>query len=311
MTAPVHQIRQHFGLIFRASFLALVVLAAWPFLRERPDYSGLADRLVTVTLDPASQASPEGWTLYGAWTLGADDPRVAGLSGLACPPFGGLDMVTDSGSRIVMPFPDAQSRSLDALIESMEGIGDAEAIGYVGSATLVAEEVRHRLRLMEPGVPARPLPLPPREGYVNWGVEALLEPGGESEDLVGLLELGKEAYRFGGATVEIVPVDGAAMRITGATRHRDGRGLVLMRQLGPTGFRSAIAAVQVEGDRVRVGQATHLPLPFNANAEGLCAEPREEGLTRLWIVTDDNGLSALSQRLVAWDVPDAAWPTAP
>ena len=101
------------------------------------------------------------------------------------------------------------------------------------------------------------------------------------------------------------------MRVTGATRHPDGRGLVLLRQLGPVGFRAALARIAVDSDRVRIGETVRLPMPFNANAEGICVEPREEGLTRLWIVTDDNGLGLLSQRLVAWDVPDAAWPKAP
>ena len=101
------------------------------------------------------------------------------------------------------------------------------------------------------------------------------------------------------------------MWITGATRHPDGRGLVLMRKLGPLGFSASVAAASFDGEGLAIGRPVRLTLPFNANAEGICAEPREEGLTRLWIVTDDNGLGALSQRLVAWDVPDAMWPKAP
>ena len=87
--------------------------------------------------------------------------------------------------------------------------------------------------------------------------------------------------------------------------------MVLMRQLSPMGFRAALAEVAVDGATFQLGESLELPMPFNANAEGLCVEPREAGLTRLWVVTDDNGLAFLSQRLVAWDVPDDAWPEAP
>ena len=62
----------------------------------------------------------------------------------------------------------------------------------------------------------------------------------------------------------------------------------------------------------RIGAPLALPLPVHANAEGLCVEPRGAGgSTRLWVVSDDNGLPVMAQRLVAWDVPDDAWPKAP
>lgn len=302
---------QHFLSLSRHLLLAVMILAAWPFLRERPEFSNLPDALVQVDLDAVSQASPAGWTLYGAWTLSAEDPRLAGLSGLACPSFGTLDMVTDTGSSVNMRYPAPGMRRMTALIAGLDGIGDAEAIGYFGNATFVAEEVRHRLWVLRPGLDPLALPLPAREGFENWGIEALLEPGGESERMVGLLELGTLAYRFAERDVEVLPVEGAPMRVTGATRHPDGRGLVLLRKLGPVGFTAALARIVVESDRVLIGEAVRLPMPFNANAEGICVEPREDGLTRLWIVTDDNGLGLLSQRLVAWDMPDAAWPKAP
>ena len=302
---------QHFLSLSRHLLLALLILSAWPFLRERPVFDGLPDALVQVDLKPVSQGSPKGWTLYGAWSLRAEDPRLAGLSGLACPSFGTLDMVTDTGSSVNMDYPKPEARRMPAMIAGLEGVGDAEAIGYFGDATFVAEELRHRLWVLRPGFSPLALPLPKLEGYANWGVEALLEPGGEADEMVALLELGTMAYRFAGDEVQLLPVEGAPMRVTGATRHPDGRGLVLLRQLGATGFRTALARIVVESDRVRIGQATPLPLPANANAEGICVEPREEGLTRLWIVTDDNGLGLLSQRLVAWDVPDAAWPKDP
>lgn len=311
MTASVQDSLRRFSHLARHLLLAVLVLVSWPFLRERPEFLDLPDALVEVRLIAKEQASPEGWSLYGAWSLSSDDPRLAGLSGLACPPLGGLDMVSDTGSRIAMPFPAAGDERLSALIEGLDGIGDVEAIGYVGNATLIAEEVRHRLWIFQPGAAARTLPMPKRDGVANWGVEGLLEPGGETEEIVALLEQGKSAYRLGEGGIDILPVEGAHMRITGAARHPDGRGLVLLRQLGPLGFKTAIAAIEVDQDRVRVGEAIRLPMPRNANAEGLCVEPREEGLTRLWIVTDDNGLGLLAQRLVAWDVPDAAWPKAP
>lgn len=220
-------------------------------------------------------------------------------------------MVTDTGSAVQMRLPAPGVSSMQAFIFDLGAIRDAEAIGYFGNATFIAEEIGHRLWVQRAGMAPLALPLPPRNGYSNWGVEALLEAGGETDYLVAFGELGDVAYRPAGESVEELTVEGAALRITGAARHRDGRGLVLMRRVGPLGFRNAVARAVVEDDRVRIGEAIRLPLPINANAEGICVEPREEGLTRLWVVTDDNGLGFLSQRVVAWDVPDAAWPKAP
>ncbi|MBW0144169.1 esterase-like activity of phytase family protein [Sphingomicrobium clamense] len=290
--------------------LAVLVLAAWPFLRERPEFTDLPDVLVGATLVPVDQASPEGWALHGAWEVEADDPRVAGMSGLACAPFGPLDIVTDTGSRLQLQFPEQGTTRASMEIASLRGIGDAEAIAYSGGATLIAEELRHRLWIFDARRGNSVRDLPRRDGVANWSVEALLPPGGDAPRPIAVTEQARLAYDLGDA-IRPIRVSGADMWITGATRHPDGRGIVLMRKLGPLGFSASVATASFNREGLAIDRPVSLPLPFNANAEGICAEPREEGLTRLWIVTDDNGLGALSQRLVAWDVPDAKWPEAP
>jgi hypothetical protein len=44
-----------------------------------------------------------------------------------------------------------------------------------------------------------------------------------------------------------------------------------------------------------------------AHFEGIAVEPRGDGGTRLWLITDDNFQPPMTTMLVALDVPPGAW----
>lgn len=289
------------------------VLAAWPFLRERPSYRGLAPASVAVPIDPVAQPAPAGWTLHGAWSLGAPDPRLVGLSGLTCGE-GRLAIVTDVGAEVLMDFPVPGADTAHADVRTVRGLFDGEARAVVGEDVYLVDESGEKLWRARPGGKRQRIRLPRHPGSVNKGVEAVLEPAPGERGLLLFREGGRRGWRLEDPDEPVfapVRVLGAPMRITGAARHPDGRGFILMRAVGAGGFSAALAQVAVDGEEVRVGPTLRLPLPRNANAEGLCIEPRGADSARLWIVTDDNGLDLLVQRLVAWDVPFDAWPAAP
>ena len=303
---------QQFLSLSRHLLLFASVLAAWPFLRERPDFRGLSDGVVDGHMQRVGQSSPEGWALHGAWEISSRDVRVAGLSALACRDDGRLEIATDLGNLITLDRPDDASETTSLSIRGHHALVEAEALLLRGDQRIMAQENRGELLFLGPDGSAMAHRLPVATLRTNRGIEAMLDLDDAEGALLAFHEHGKVAYRVSAGTVTPIPVVGARMSITEAAWHPDGRAFVLLRSFGPTGFRSAVAQARISDERIELGEPLALPLPINANAEGLCVEPRGAGgSTRLWVVSDDNGLPVMAQRLVAWDVPDDAWPSAP
>lgn len=295
----------------RHLLLFALVLAAWPFLRERPDFRAFPDGMVEATFSPVAQASPRGWTLHGAWAIEAHDPRVAGFSAIVCRGARGHEIATDLGSLITFRAPAAKKAAVTLAVRGHEDFKEGEALLLRGETRIIAQENWDELLILNPDETSARRTLSGRSLQPNRGIEALLDLRDEEQSVLAFHEGGRLAYRVTDSDVMPVAVEGATMAITDAAWHPDGRAFILQRSVGPTGFRAGLAEARWSGSRVTVGPTLALPLPFNANAEGLCIEPRGAGSARLWIVTDDNGLSVLAQRLVAWNVPDDAWPPAP
>lgn len=293
----------------RHLLLFFLVVASWPFLRERPSFRGVPDVDLTVKLAAVPQASPDGWRLHGAWSLSADDLRLAGLSGLDCAE-GALEMSTDIGGLVTMAFPVPGDQRLRAHVAHRAGYDEGEALIARGGRRVVAQENRSELMVFEPDGSTRSIAIPRPRLHPNLGIEALVED--RDGGWLAFEEAGRRAFRIRGDSVQALEVRGASGMITGAARGPGGRSYLLGRTVGPIGFSARLSQMVDEGEIIHVGPPVSLPLPFNANAEGLCVEPRGAGgSTRLWVVSDDNGLPVMAQRLVAWDVPDDAWPSAP
>jgi hypothetical protein len=83
--------------------------------------------------------------------------------------------------------------------------------------------------------------------------------------------------------------------------------LVLLRDIGPTGFQISLGALVKRADGWRVERRVPLHLGMFGNFEGVAVERRGDGGTRLWLITDDNFQPPMTTMLVALDVPPGAW----
>nr|WP_276591714.1 esterase-like activity of phytase family protein [Sphingomicrobium nitratireducens] len=291
-------------------------MAAWPFLRERPDFKGVSPSSFEVELrsfDPGP--APSGWTLHGAWKIGAKaDPRLVGLSGMDWDD-GDLVMVSDIGAMVRMKTPAAGDRTAIARALTLgrgpgaRGTADAEGVVREGGRWRVAVEQSHGANLYRDDgslVATMRLGRPPWRP--NRGFEAIAMVGGAplllgESGRVGAIRVGERWRR--------VKVTGATGPVTGAATLGNGRLLLLQRHLGVRGFSSSLALGRVDGDTVRVERIVPLATPSNANMEGIAVEPLAHGHLRLWLVSDDNGLAALASVLIAWDVEARALEGAP
>ena len=83
-----------------------------------------------------------------------------------------------------------------------------------------------------------------------------------------------------------------------------GRLLVVTRAVSATGLEKGLAeAVQTRNGGLELKKLASLPLGPTANVEGITAEPRPGGGTRLWLVTDNDFRPRAPTLLVALDLP--------
>ncbi|NJC05000.1 hypothetical protein GGQ97_000793 [Sphingomonas kaistensis] len=267
-----------------------------------PDRTPRPDRIAQLTLEPLSLGSPAGRgpAITGAWTLGSDDGRVAGLSALAVLPDGRLQALSDSGALVTFSRPGSGSGK--ALVSELpDGPGyptfkkyrDSEAmvVDPDGRGRLVAFENQHSLwRYRSDGRAVRlPVSLPSARWRKNKGIEAMVVDPADGSLLL-LHEGGRELLKVGRSpSPALLPLAGASGGIADAVRLPDGRMVAAVREIGLRGLTNRVAWLERAGAGYRLRSFATLPLgPFD-NVEGLAAEPLADGRTQMWAITDSDG----------------------
>lgn len=315
--SPRLKAERHLQLSFRKSrffsglaVAALVVSAHWlfatPFNRVPRSDARAGISFSPIALSGANQASER---IAGAWQLNSPDPRLGGLSALAIDR-GALVALTDSGVVIRLPQPGPAGRQ--ALFHDLpDGPGDprrksrrdSEALTRLADGDwLVAFENRHQLWRYDASFRSGRRALAfDRQGWpANRGIEAM------AVDRNGGLLLIPEARGtliVVSDVAEQLPLASGGWTVSDASRLPDGRLFVLLRRIGVLGFRNAIGELELTGAGWRVAVRASLPIGGLDNAEGLAAEPLPAGGTRLWIVTDNDGVGYRRTLLLALDLP--------
>jgi hypothetical protein len=278
-------------------FLLSFLLLARDHRYEGPDRSPMPDRVVEVrftSLELDGLGLPPSLRLRGAWRVGAEDPRFAGLSGLAVLPSGRMLAISDSGVWIDLPRPGRGSTA--GLQDFAGGPGtpifkkhrDSEALLVEDTTRLVTFEFRHSLWRYPLGGQAKGWRLPRKTLTRNSGIEAMLRDS--HGRLLLLPEQGEQILAFDPASgLERPALRGRTGGISDAATLADGRMIVALRQVTLLGLRNDLAWLEPDGSAYRLRPFATLPLgPFD-NVEGLAAEPLPGGGTRLWAVTDSDG----------------------
>lgn len=272
----------------------------------------VALRAERIAIDPAGVAPLR---LVGAWRLTADDRRFGGLSALATDR-GRLLAMSDSG--VAFRFsPPGLGNGRVAIADVGDGPGspllkqnrDSESlardpygrgwwVGYEGRNTvwLYDRGFRRRLGSIEFGKKRWPR---------NVGIEAMLADRGH---LILLPEGGGELVDVAQGQARPSPLRGTDSRISDTVRLPDGTVLVLLREVGLSGFRTALGVLTKDDGGWTITRRVPLDLGPFANAEGLAVQPLGQGATRLWVVTDDNFQPPLTTMLFALDLPPGGWP---
>lgn len=298
--------------------LVTIVLsfALWS-TRIRPDRIPMAPRSAALRAEPIMLAPDAAapLRLVGAWRLSADDPRFVGLSALVLTK-GRLLAPSDSGGLFRFDFPGPGSRSV-AISELPAGPGsprfkenrDSEALAADSSdgGWWVAFETRNEIWHFDAAFrrPTERLLFGRKRWPVNLGIEAMVADG---DRLTLIPELAHEVVTVVGGKDYSRPLTGVCSKISDAVRLPDGKILVLMREVGLTGFRNALGILVERTDGWHVEQRVPLRVGALVNLEGLAVERRPGGAIRLWLVSDDNFQRPLETVLVALDLPPGGWP---
>jgi hypothetical protein len=271
---------------------------------ELPDREPMPERVAIVQFEPLSLGRniAPGVTLTGAWRLHSAEPRFAGLSGLALSGTGALFAVTDSGVLVDLPKPGARAfaRFRDLLggpgYATFKKYRDAEALRIPIDPKApdmmgfeVSFEHRHSLYgYSSDGWRVWSERLPDAGWKANRGAEAMVfDPSGPWRLLLG--EEGRNLLVQTHGRTTIRPLTGATGGITEATRLPDGRMVATVREIGLLGLTNRLAWLERSGAGYRLRNFATLSLGPLDNVEGLAAEPRPDGGTILWAVTDNDG----------------------
>ncbi len=294
--------------------LVLALAAEW---RGDPNRFPLPPTSVPVHFErlaiAADAASP--LRIAGAWRLTADDPRFGGLSALAID-HGELLALSDSGVLARFASPSA-GPAIVRMSELPGGPGsprfkmnrDSESLvrDAAGRGWWVGFETRNQLRLFDPGFTRtlRTIDFGEDRWPENLGIEAMMT--GTSERLMLVPELAHEVVTVANGQARSEPLTGVGSKISDMVRLPDGEVLLLLRDIGPTGFRTSLGALVKRADGWRVERQVPLLFGMFANFEGIAVEPRGDGGTRLWLITDDNFQPPMKTMMVALDVPPGRW----
>ena len=270
-----------FSNLFGSLVMAATILGAEAWHKQhRPPLNLLAAR-VAVRFEPVALgaiAAPA--RVAGAWAVSADDSRFGGISGMALDR-GKLLALSDAGMLMAIDRPGTMRPTLTIrALPAVPGpaaykIGrDSEALlrDPAGRGWWVAFEQVHSLWLYNRGF-TRALTVIAIENADftdNHGIEALADDHGRVRWLA------------------------ESTGASDAARLPDGTVMLLERRTGLGGATSWLTWGR---------QRLALPLSRSDNPEALTAEPRPDGGTRLWIMTDNDLRRWRRTLLVAIDLP--------
>ncbi len=311
---PERPMQPKFSIGGAAAGLALIAAIALfdRWLASFPNRIELGWRDSTVDFRPIALDGGEiaPLRLAGAWRVSSRDTRFGGISALSIDR-GRLLALTDAGA-IIRFSPPGRRPGVARIGELPDGPGtgafkrnrDSEALlrNPRGRGWWVAFENRHELWLYDRHFRRAlgRIALNRPRLRANRGIE------GAAADRGALLlfpEKGDHLLRVAGFRVQSVAIAGARGRISDAVALGDGRLLTVERQLGPLGFRNALAIVERAGPGYRFGRRIALPLGPIDNVEGLAVERLADGSRRLWLMTDDNFQPPMRTLLIALDLP--------
>jgi hypothetical protein len=296
------------------SYLALIALTAGAhvWLRSMPNRSDAPERSAEVRFTPLrldrSGFAPLG--LAGAWRVEVADPRFGGLSALAIDG-GKLLAVTDSGSIAWLPRPGEGGRAIIRDLPAGPGNAafkhnrDSEALvrDPRGRGWWVAFERWNQLWLYDPSF-RRPLgkrDLGVRRWPANRGVEGLATADG---GLILFPEAGDEWLVAGEGRISRHKLTNSFGSVADTLNLPSGRLLLVTRQVTAGGLAKRIVEAVPKADgNIELRQVASLPLGATDNVEGIAAERRADGGTRLWLVTDDDFRPRKATLLLALDLP--------
>lgn len=277
-------------------------------LSRLPDREARAPALAALRLTPAEISPDAAFPLRvaGAWRLESDEPRLGGVSALAIDR-GGLVALTDSGVVIRMPKPGASGgRMLAEFRDLPSGPGsprykagrDSEALARdaAGRGWWVGYENRHAALLFTGDFERVNQRIGLR--HLGWrsnkGVEGVLSVPGA---LALFPESGDMIIRISESRTERIALPKPHRRLSDVTILPDGRTMVLARTFGPAGFSAWLLLL----DGKRMAPVARLRLGRLDNPEAIAAEALPGGITRLWVMTDNDYRRRVPTLLIALD----------
>jgi len=307
-------VQQLFSKTSLFSYLAIVtlLLAIHCWLRSMPDRSEAPERSAAVLFTPI-RYDPAGFAplrLAGAWQVAVDDPRFGGVSALAIDG-DQLLAITDSGAVIRLPKPGTEGRAIVRDLpagpgnSSFKSNRDSEALARdpQGQGWWVAFERWNQVWLFDASFkrPLRRLNFGIDRWSNNRGLEGL---AATSAGLTLFPELGDEMLSVENGKVGWHRLANSFGYVADALRLPNGRLLLVTRQVGSSGLeKRLVEAVPTSSGDSTLREIAPLPLGSTANVEGIAAEPRPDGGTRLWLVTDNDFRPRAPTLLVALDLP--------
>jgi hypothetical protein len=301
------------NVLFQTLALVGLIIGTNFALNSLPDREELGRRTSALLLQPAKW-SPDDVAplrLVGAWEMSSDDPRVGGISALAIDR-GHFLAVTDSGA--VIRFPRPTTNRVDAVVwELPDGPGDggfkknrdseAIALDPLGRGWWVAFENRNLLWLYDRQLTRAlgKVAFGERRWKENQGIEGLVS--GRNE-ILSFPEAGHTVVSWSGGKARNLPLERPLGQISDAAVLPGGGLAVIHRHMTARGFANAITLLDpMPGGGFRTGRSFALRGSRLDNVEALAAERLASGVTRLWLMTDDNYQRPLRTLLVALDVP--------
>ena len=293
---------------FNSLLVGIFVLLAFLPISKLPDRKArptVVETLSVRRVDLPAPAAP--LTLAGAWVLDADDPRFAGLSGLALDR-GGFLAVSDLGAVIRFDRPSVSQPK--AFIQDLRiGPGnfgskfsrDAESLARDprGRGWWVGFERHHSLWLFDEGFKHALASV--ELGRFNWpenrGAEGLLVHDGK---LLALAEGGRDAVQIDDKALTLLKLHTNGDVAEAATAP-DGSEWLLLRHKGMSGISESIAPLLSVRDGFMAGPLWPLPKSKFDNYEGMAIEQLPDERWRIWLVTDNGHRVMARTLLVAFD----------
>ena len=308
---PVHHRAFSIGQALAIAAICAVVIGTHYAIRNLPDRMPGTERMAAVRYRVL--AAPAGMQL---WSVAVDDRRWGGESALAIDR-GQLLMLSDSGVAAWLPVPGASGMARIKDISAGPGAAvhkarrDSEALLRARDGWWVSFENKDSLWWFDRdfGRGREAASLAWRDWDPNKGAEALLSNGGPGRGVRVLAEARGETVVVSRDGMSVTPITGLSGAIADAVRLRDGREVLLVRELGVRGIINRLAWLRRGRGGERAVNFATLPLGPLDNAEGVAAQALPGRATRLWIVTDNDQWRWRETKLLTLVLP--ASPTGP